>query len=113
MGKMTWIAAGILVLACNAAARETPKAEVSAGYSYLRLGGSGGLNQDGGSFSVAGNANRWLGIVRDFGFYHASPFGLGLNTAHSWWDRVFGALEEQGHALCASQTATGFRFIFI
>lgn len=80
MGKMTWIAAGILVLACTAAAQETPKAEVSAAYSYLRLGGSGGLNQRGGSFSVAGNANRWFGIVGDFGFYHASPFGVGLNT---------------------------------
>jgi hypothetical protein len=80
MGKMKWLVVGILFLTCSASAQETPKAEVSVGYSYLRLGGSGGLSQHGGSFSVSGNANRWLGIVADFGFYHASPFGVGLNT---------------------------------
>jgi hypothetical protein len=80
MGKMKWLAVGMLFLTCSVSAQETPKAEISASYSFLRLGGSGGLSQHGGSFSVAGNANRWLGIVGDFGFYHASPFGVGLNT---------------------------------
>jgi outer membrane protein with beta-barrel domain len=80
MTKMKWVLAGILLTACSAMAQETPKAEISAGYSYLRLGGSGGVNQNGTSFSIAGNLNHWLGIVGDVGIYHAAPFGVGLNT---------------------------------
>jgi hypothetical protein len=49
-------------------------------YSYFRLGGSGGTNQNGVSGSLAYNPNRWLGIVGDFGGYHASPGGASLNT---------------------------------
>jgi hypothetical protein len=80
MEKIKWFAAGILLLACSASAQQAPPVEASAGYSYLRLGGSGGLNQHGGSVSVAGNVNNWLGIVGDFGAYHNSPFGASLNT---------------------------------
>jgi hypothetical protein len=80
MEKIKWFAAGILLLACSASAQQTPPVEVSAGYSYLRLGGSGGLNQHGGSVSVAGNVNNWFGIVGDFGAYHNSPFGASFNT---------------------------------
>src|SRR5438132_9213575 len=54
--------------------------DASVSYSYFRLGGSGGINQNGVSGSVAYNPNRWLGIVGDFGGYHASPFGVSLNT---------------------------------
>lgn len=77
---MKWLAVGILLLAGSAAAQETPKVEVSAGYSFLRLGGSGGMSQHGATISVAGNMNSWFGLVGDFGAYHSSPFGLGLNT---------------------------------
>jgi len=80
MEKIKWLTAGILFLACSASAQQTPPVEVSAGYSYLRLGGSGGVNQHGGSVSVAGNLNNWLGIVGDFGAYHNSSFGASLNT---------------------------------
>ena len=54
--------------------------DASIGYSYFRLGGSGGLNQNGVSGSLAYNPNRWLGIVGDFGGYHASPSGISVNT---------------------------------
>jgi len=54
--------------------------DASLSYSYFRLGGSGGINQNGASGSVAYNPNRWLGIVGDFGGYHASPGGTSLNT---------------------------------
>ncbi|HEV8492902.1 MAG TPA: outer membrane beta-barrel protein, partial [Candidatus Angelobacter sp.] len=30
-------------------------------------------NSNGGSGSVAFNANEWFGVVGDFGYYHASP----------------------------------------
>jgi hypothetical protein len=55
-------------------------ADVSVGYSYFRLGGSGGINQNGISGSVAYNPNHYFGIVGDFGGYHASPGGVSLNT---------------------------------
>src|SRR5207245_8011278 len=54
--------------------------DASLSYSYFRLGGSGGINQNGVSGSVAYNPNRWLGLVGDFGAYHASPGGVSLNT---------------------------------
>lgn len=51
----------------------------SFGYSYFRLG-SGGINQNGLSGSVAYKPNNYLGLVGDFGGYHASPGGVSLNT---------------------------------
>jgi hypothetical protein len=54
--------------------------DASVSYSYFRLGGSGGLNQNGISGSVAYNLHPWLGLVGDFGGYHASPSGVSLNT---------------------------------
>jgi hypothetical protein len=80
MNKMKWLAMMVLTMACSASAQQTPKVEVSTGYSFLRLGGSGGVSQHGGSISIAGNVNNWFGIVGDFGVYHSSPLGLSLNT---------------------------------
>ena len=54
--------------------------DASVSYSYFRLGGSGGTNQNGVSGSLAYNYKSWLGIVGDFGGYHASPLGVSLNT---------------------------------
>jgi hypothetical protein len=54
--------------------------DASIGYSYFHLGGGAGLNQNGVSGSVAYNPNHYLGIVGDFGGYHASPGGVSLNT---------------------------------
>jgi hypothetical protein len=80
MNKMKWLAVVILSMACSASAQQTPKVEVSTGYSFLRLGGTGGVSQHGGSISITGNVNNWFGIVGDFGAYHSAPFGLSLNT---------------------------------
>jgi hypothetical protein len=54
--------------------------DASVGYSYFRLGGSGGINQNGVSGSLAYDPNRFFGIVGDFGAYHASLGGVSLNT---------------------------------
>ena len=54
--------------------------DASVSYSYFRLGGNGGLNQNGLSGSVSYNVNHWLGIAGDIGGYHASPGGVSLNT---------------------------------
>jgi opacity protein-like surface antigen len=69
-----------LVLLTFAVSSRAQSVDASISYSYLRLGGSGGINQNGVSGSIAYNPNRWLGLVGDIGFYRASPGGASLNT---------------------------------
>jgi hypothetical protein len=69
-----------LALSVFAIPSRAQSVDASLSYSYFRLGGSGGVNQNGVSGSVAYNAYNWLGIVGDFGVYHASPLGVSLNT---------------------------------
>jgi opacity protein-like surface antigen len=54
--------------------------DASVGYSYFHLGGGADLNQNGVSGSVAYKPIPYLGIVGDFGGYHASPGGVSFNT---------------------------------
>ena len=71
---------GLLLLFTTslAVAQDTPKFEVFGGYSYasasktLTLGRSR-PNLNGWNASVAGNFNRWIGIVGDFSGYYGSP----------------------------------------
>ena len=62
--------------AAAAFAQETPKLDVSVGYSYFRdnpsTSGVPSFNLHGGSASAAYNFNDWLGAVADFGGYHAN-----------------------------------------
>jgi opacity protein-like surface antigen len=77
MKRLLFLGLGLLTFAVPS---RTQSVDVSVGYSYFRLGGSGGINQNGISGSVAYNLNRWLGLVGDLGAYHASPGGVSLNT---------------------------------
>jgi hypothetical protein len=77
---MIWLILAAALIAGSAHAQDTPRGEVSIGYSFLRLGGTGGINQNGGNISIAGYVNRWFGIVGDVGGYHSSPFGASLDT---------------------------------
>jgi len=80
MKRIAFIALLVAVSPFAARAQETPSTEVSVGYSYLRIGGSGGTNQNGASASVAFNLNNWVGAVGDFGGYHSSPSGIDFNN---------------------------------
>jgi Outer membrane protein beta-barrel domain len=80
MKKITWLVLTIVLITGSAYSQDAPRAEVSMGYSFLRLGGTGGMNQNGGDISIAGNVNRWFGVVGDLGGYHSSPFGESLDT---------------------------------
>ena len=66
--RRLFLAAALVALAAVGAHGQeaTPRAEVFGGYSY---GGSGSHGWDG---SVAFNANRWLGLVADFGGQYTS-----------------------------------------
>jgi hypothetical protein len=60
--------------------RAQSSADASIGYSYFHLGGGLDLDQNGISGSVAYKPIPYLGIVGDFGGYHASPDGVSVNT---------------------------------
>jgi hypothetical protein len=68
-----------LALSVFAIPSRAQSVDVSVSYSYFR---SLGLNHNGVSGSVAYNLKSfdWLGIVGDFGGYHASPAGVSTNT---------------------------------
>ena len=77
MRKLILLGLALFVFAIPSRAQSV---DASVSYSYFRLGGSPGLNQNGVSGSIAYNANHWLGIVGDLGGYHASPGGASLST---------------------------------
>src|SRR5258708_32736531 len=77
MRRLLLLSFGLLLFPLSSRAQSV---DASIGYSYFRLGGSGRLNQTGVSGSLAYNPNKWLGIVGDFGGYHASPGGVSFNT---------------------------------
>ena len=77
MKKFLLLALGLFFFASSSRAQSV---DVAIGYSYFRLAGSDGLNQNGISGSVAYNPNRWLGVVADVGGYHGSPSGVSVNT---------------------------------
>lgn len=76
MRKSFWVPASLAIFAFVLPARaqdETPKAELSAGYDYVRLTSGGtSFNFNGGSGQLAYNVNHWFGAVGDFGGYYTS-----------------------------------------
>lgn len=77
MKKLILLGLGLFVFAIPSRAQSV---DASLSYSYFHLGSGADINQNGVSGSLAYNPNRWLGIVGDFGGYHASPGGVSLNT---------------------------------
>src|SRR5258708_16006126 len=64
-----------LALAIFAIPSRAQSVDASLSYSYFRLGGSGGLNQNGVSGSVASNLHPRVGLLRAFARFPASPCG--------------------------------------
>jgi hypothetical protein len=69
----------ITLVGCVSRAQQTPVAEIAAGYSDVEVIKGFTFRMKGGSGSVALNFNDWLGMVGDFGVYHAPP-EVGLNA---------------------------------
>src|SRR5579864_3137137 len=59
----------ITVLAAFLQAQDTPVADIRVGYSPLYILKGYTIWMNGGSGSVAFNANRWFGVAADFGAY--------------------------------------------
>ena len=75
MRKSFWVVALLAIFAFVLPAKaqnEAPKAEVYAGYDYVRVNDLGTSFNFGGSGQFAFNANHWLGIVGDLGGYYTS-----------------------------------------
>jgi len=81
-----WVSllAVLSLFGATAHAQDTPKFDIFAGYSYLRLNpstaGVSSFNLNGGSASIAYNAKSWLGGVADFGGYsNGNILNTGIN----------------------------------
>ncbi len=81
-----WVSllAVLSLFGATAHAQDTPKFDIFAGYSYLRLNpstaGVSSFNLNGGSASIAYNAKSWLSGVADFGGYsNGNILNTGIN----------------------------------
>lgn len=83
-----FVLAALLVFVSGAAmAQDHPKAEVFAGYSFLRVNpgqGVSGENFAGGWHgSIAANVNNWFGVAGDISGHYKDIAGVNVNT-HSF-----------------------------
>jgi hypothetical protein len=67
--KLTFAVFAISFLATFSHAQDTPVADVAVGYSPLYILKGFTIWMNGGSGSVAFNANDWFGVAGDFGAY--------------------------------------------
>lgn len=109
------------VLACaffatTCSAQETPKAELSVGYSVVEVLEGYTFRMHGASSSLAWNANNWLAFVGDWGVYHGSP-GVSLTTntytfgprfSYRHWNRFVPFGQVLAGGVHASAITTGF-----
>lgn len=93
------IIAGLAIAICATVSysQETPKADVSAGYSLLYVLKGYTLAMNGGSAAATFHVNDWLGVVGDFGAYSGSPgisglvgetYTLGPRFSYRRWSRL-------------------------
>lgn len=79
MRKLMLVAGLLIFLPMIATAQETPQAEVLLSYSYFRFKPDGkGVNLNGWNASLAGNVNKWFGLMADFSGHYKSGSNLHL-----------------------------------
>jgi len=104
------------VLACVAHAQGAPATDVAVGYGFIEVPQGFTFMMHGGSGSVAVNVNNWLGIVGDFGAYHAHPgvsltaetYTFGPRFSYRAWDRFTPFAQVLVGGQHASAVTTGF-----
>jgi opacity protein-like surface antigen len=84
MRKVLYAVAVVLLWLPSAAAQEVPKAEVFGGYSYA------GEGTHGWDASVAGNVNKWLGLVADVSGQYTSLSEPGVSERIRTHSLLFG-----------------------
>ncbi len=130
-----WVAVSLIAVlsffSVSAHAQDTPKLDVFAGYSYVRenpsTSGVSSFSLNGGSASIAYNANNWLSGVADFGGYHngnilgthvdgtLSTYLFGPRVSYRRFDRItpfgevlFGVARSSASVLGASGSTNAF-----
>jgi Outer membrane protein beta-barrel domain len=68
------------LLPLAAPSQDVPKADVAAGYSFLRITSGGGFNMNGFGASAAYNVTDVVAAIADLGVYHGSQAGVGTTT---------------------------------
>jgi len=117
--EQRYLMAPVLVfagLACGRIqAQGVPEADIAAGYSVIEVVKGYTLMANGGSSAVAWNVNQWLGVVGDFGVYHASPSDLTAGTytvgprfTYRWRERFHPFAQVLLGGAHASTPASGF-----
>jgi hypothetical protein len=97
-------------------AQDTPKADVALGYGIIEVPQGFTFMMHGGSGSAAWNVNNWLGLVADFGAYHAHPgvsltaetYTFGPRFSYRRWDRFVPFAQLLIGGQHASAVTTGF-----
>ncbi|MGB7925006.1 MAG: porin family protein [Pyrinomonadaceae bacterium] len=73
MKKLFCVPVMIFLISLTALAQDTPKVELYGGYSYV------GGNFHGWNVSVAGNVNKWFGVVADVSGHRGGFDGFGVS----------------------------------
>lgn len=83
----------VSLFSATAQAQDVSKVDIFAGYSYVRenpsTSGVSSFSLNGGSASIAYNANSWLSGVADFGAYHNGNL-LGTGASGTLSTYLFG-----------------------
>jgi hypothetical protein len=116
MKTLTLVPLVLSVLTTVAYAQETPVADVAVGYGLIEVPQGYTFMMNGGSGAVAVNVNNWLGIVGDFGAYHAHPgvsltaetYTFGPRFSYRQWDRFIPFAQLLLGGQHASAVTTGF-----
>jgi hypothetical protein len=116
MKKFVLAALVCALLPLSSLAQDTPTADVAVGYSFIEVPQGFTFMMHGGSGSAAWNANNWLGVVGDFGVYHANPgvsltvetYTVGPRFSYRQWDRFVPFAQVLAGGQHASAVTTGF-----
>jgi|HubBroStandDraft_6_1064221.scaffolds.fasta_scaffold1060528_2 hypothetical protein len=116
MRKLILATVILSALATVAQGQGTPIADVAVGYGFIEVPQGFTFMMNGGSGSVAVNVNNWLGVVGDFGVYHAHPgvsltaetYTLGPRFSYRQWGRFVPFAQILVGGQHASAVTTGF-----
>jgi opacity protein-like surface antigen len=129
MKRALWLFLVILIFGATARAQETPRVEISGGYSFLDANVNSGSSStsfrlNGGNVSATENLNRWFGGRLEFNGFGGTESGISVTAqtitygpviAYRKFERItpfghvqIGAIHASQGYLGISQSATKF-----
>lgn len=92
MKRAPWLFLVILIFSAAARAQETPRVEISGGYSFLdaNVNGTGGsFHLNGGNVSATENLNQWFGGRLEFNAFGGTESGTNVTAQTITYGPVF------------------------